>query len=207
MHGRTAGEPGSWSHTARRRASGPYLDSGHESEVADENDAQLCGHVLHDGPALAAQACGRQQGRGASTGFCLPRVCTEPRGPQRVGSWRGQPAPKCPSPQDPGAWAPRGCRHRTAAAARAARRAQGGAGALRAREARGAEMSKPQGCCFQHIRPPGAAPVWSAQMWPEYALLSHGSRQRASRVLPHPLPWQALGPPTITWSQCKGVNA
>lgn len=116
-------------------------------------------------------------------------------------------SPKCPSPQDPGAWAPRGCRHRTAAAARAAWRAQGGAGALRAREGCGAEMSKPQCRCFQHIRPPRAAPVWSAQMWPEYALLSHGSRQRASRVLPHPLPWQALGPPTITWSQCKGVNA
>lgn len=36
------------------RALGPYLDGGHQGEVANEDDAQLCGHVLHDGPALAA---------------------------------------------------------------------------------------------------------------------------------------------------------
>lgn len=34
----------------------PHLDGRHEGEVANEDDAQLCGHVLHDGPALAAQA-------------------------------------------------------------------------------------------------------------------------------------------------------
>lgn len=33
---------------------GPYLDGRHKGKVANENDAQLCGHVLHDGPALIA---------------------------------------------------------------------------------------------------------------------------------------------------------
>lgn len=53
-------------HSAKRGALGPYLDGGHESEIANEDDAQLCGHVLHDGPALAAETC-RRQGHGAST--------------------------------------------------------------------------------------------------------------------------------------------
>lgn len=53
-------------HSAKRGAWAPYLDGGHESEVANEDNAQLCGHILHDGPALAAEAY-RRQGHRAST--------------------------------------------------------------------------------------------------------------------------------------------
>lgn len=45
----------------------PHLDGRHEGEVANEDDAQLCGHVLHDGPALTAQACRGQRGHRGST--------------------------------------------------------------------------------------------------------------------------------------------
>lgn len=106
MHGCTAGEPTLVPHSAQRRASRPYLDSGHESEVADENDAQLCGHVLHYGPALTAQACGRQQGYGASTWLlsatCLHRTsCSSEGGDmERAASLLRLPSPQsAPTPR------------------------------------------------------------------------------------------------------------
>lgn len=38
------------------RRTGRYLDGRHQGEISDEDDAQLSGHVLHDGPALVTQA-------------------------------------------------------------------------------------------------------------------------------------------------------
>lgn len=39
---------------------GLYLDSWHQSEISNEDDAQLSGHVLHDRPALITQAWGEE---------------------------------------------------------------------------------------------------------------------------------------------------
>lgn len=33
-----------------------YLDSWHQSEISNEDDAQFSGHVLHDRPALITKA-------------------------------------------------------------------------------------------------------------------------------------------------------
>lgn len=34
-----------------------YLDRWHKSKISNEDDAQLCGHVLHDRPTLITEAC------------------------------------------------------------------------------------------------------------------------------------------------------
>lgn len=73
-------------HSGQSQA-GPHLDGGHKGEVADEDDAQLRGHVLHDGPALTAQACGdsRAVGRRAARRYVSSRAETG-RGPASGGS-------------------------------------------------------------------------------------------------------------------------
>ena len=65
----------------------PHLDGRHEGEVANEDDAQLCGHVLHDGPALAAQACRGQTRPAPWEGTVFLTVATN----SRVISSRKQP--------------------------------------------------------------------------------------------------------------------
>lgn len=45
---------------------GQYLDGRYQSEIPNEDDAQLSGHVLHDGPALVTQTWTGGRGEGKS---------------------------------------------------------------------------------------------------------------------------------------------
>lgn len=51
-----------------RRRSAQYLDGRHQGEISDEDDAQLSGHVLHDGPALVAQTWTGEEEEGLLAG-------------------------------------------------------------------------------------------------------------------------------------------
>lgn len=44
------------SHDAMIKANFSNLDSWHQSEISNQDDAQLSGHVLHDRPALITKA-------------------------------------------------------------------------------------------------------------------------------------------------------
>lgn len=165
---------------------GPYLDGGHQGEVANEDDAQLRGHVLHDGPALTAEACRGQRGQGAST-------------------WGGCPAFRgshsTPGAQRPGA----------ATTAQLLREAAGeqrrAASSIRGREKQGAEMStserKAECHPLWHIRPPRT--VLSGLHRPAHT----GQKARAMEVLavfflqplPHSKHLLAKGPGPLVSSE------
>lgn len=50
------------------RRSEQYLDGRHQGEISNEDDAQLSGHVLHDGPALVTQTWTAEEDDGLLVG-------------------------------------------------------------------------------------------------------------------------------------------